>query len=68
MYLVLCVCFSTVSRTGANPLFSDGFTPLLLGNVADISGILLETRDSLKLEYVVMMIGHVILLAMGLEN
>lgn len=36
---------------------------MLLGNVADVSGRVLEIRDSLKLKCVVM-IGH----AMGLEN
>lgn len=30
---------------------------MLLGNEIDVSGRILETRDSLKLEYVVVMIG-----------
>lgn len=41
---------------------------MLLDNVADISGIFLETRDSLKLTYVVMMTGHAVSHAFGLEN
>lgn len=36
---------------------------MLLGNVADVSGRVLEIRDSLKLKCAAM-IGH----AMGLEN
>lgn len=40
---------------------------MLPGNEGDVSGRILETRDSLKLEYVVAMTGYETLHAVGLK-